>query len=218
MKLEDILLGVLLQRPSTGYDLKKHLDNAGRFLRSNTQMSQVYRVLTHMEKRGWVQHDVEPRVGAKDAKTYRVTAEGATIFLDWLISPYQPPSRFEDPEFGARLSFAGFMRPEDVLALVETELRVRREEVARYRFRDRSIAVESDLEYDSALAHGVAEWSHRRGAEAMDAHLVACEDLRRRLLDGDWTFPMVTSDLAATKAGARTEARTEARAGSTFDH
>jgi hypothetical protein len=38
MKLENILLGVLLQQASTGYDLKKYLDTSGRSLRSNTQM------------------------------------------------------------------------------------------------------------------------------------------------------------------------------------
>ena len=36
MKLEHILLGALLERPSTGYDLKKFMDTHGRFLRSNT--------------------------------------------------------------------------------------------------------------------------------------------------------------------------------------
>ena len=45
MKLEYILLGVLLTRRSTGYDLKRYMDTHGRFLRPNTQMSQVYRVL-----------------------------------------------------------------------------------------------------------------------------------------------------------------------------
>ena len=71
MKLESILLGVLARHPMTGYDLKKFLDTSGRFIRSNTQMSQVYRSLSTMEDRGWVTHSVEVRPGATDAKTYR---------------------------------------------------------------------------------------------------------------------------------------------------
>jgi PadR family transcriptional regulator AphA len=98
---------VLLQQPSTGYDLKKYLDTFGRFLRSNTQRSQVYRSLAKMEESGWVTHTVESRPGAQDAKIYRVTDEGATISLDWLKGPYHPPTRFQDPEFSVRLSFAG---------------------------------------------------------------------------------------------------------------
>ncbi|WP_432535123.1 PadR family transcriptional regulator [Kineococcus arenarius] len=197
MKLENILLGVLLQRPSTGYDLKKYLDTSGRFLRSNTQMSQVYRSLGQMQDRCWVVHEVHERPGAQDAKTYRVTEEGATIFLDWLKGPYTPPSRSEDPEFFARISFAGFLSSEELLALLDTELSARREQVARYRFRDRSRQDEPDLPYDPLLAAGVREWLHRRGAATVDAHIAACEDLRRRVLDGDLTFPVEQSAEAA---------------------
>jgi DNA-binding PadR family transcriptional regulator len=188
MKLENILLGVLLRNPSTGYDLKKYLDTRGRFQRSNTQMSQVYRTLANMERLGWVVHDVLPRPGAQDAKRYHVTEEGATVFLDWLKGPYHAPSRLGDPELTVRLSFAGFMSAEEVIALLDVELRERREQVARYRFRDRRLPIDPQLPYDMELADAVEEWQHRSGAAAMDAHLAACEDLRRRLLDGDLSF------------------------------
>jgi DNA-binding PadR family transcriptional regulator len=188
VKLENILLGVLLRHPSTGYDLKKYLDTAGRFHRSNTQMSQVYRTLGSMERLGWVVHETLPRPGARDAKRYRVTEEGATVFLDWIKGPYHSPSRLGDPEFTVRLSFAGFMSVEEVIALLEVEIRERREQVARYRFRDRALPVDPDLPYDEELADAVGEWQHRRGSVAMDAHIAECEDLRRRLLDGDLSF------------------------------
>lgn len=185
MKLENILLGVLLQRPTTGYDLKKYLDTFGRFLRSNTQMSQVYRSLSRMEADGWVAHSVEPRPGAQDAKRYVVTAEGATVFLDWVKSPYHPPTRYQDPELMVRLSFAGFMRVDEVIRLLETEIGTRREEIARYRFRDRSWRREPALPFDDGLAQVVGEWEHQTGAAGMDAHVAACEALRQRLLDGE---------------------------------
>lgn len=184
MKLENILLGVLLQRPGTGYDLKRYLDTFGRFLRSNTQMSQVYRSLARMEADGWVTHTVEPRPGAQDAKRYEVTAEGATVFLDWLTGPYRPPTRFQDPELVVRLSFAGFMPVEDVIRLLETEIATRRDEIARYRLRDRSMPREPALAFDDRLAAVVGEWQHQTGAAGMDAHVAACEALRQRLLDG----------------------------------
>lgn len=184
MKLENILLGVLLHHPSTGYDLKKYLDTSGRFLRSNTQMSQVYRSLTRMEELGWVEHTVEGRPGAQDAKTYRVTQEGETVFLDWLKGPYQPPSRFEDPDLTVRLSFAGFLSPEEILALLDTELTARYTQIARYRFRDRSHPPSTSLSFDPSVADAVDDWSHHKGAAAMDAHVAALEQLRQSLLDG----------------------------------
>ncbi|WP_413099856.1 PadR family transcriptional regulator [Streptomyces sp. Inha503] len=183
MKLESILLGVLARHPSTGYDLKKYLDTHGRFLRSNTQMSQVYRSLGKMESSGWVTHTVQQRAGATDAKTYRITDEGMTVFLDWLTGPYIPPTRFEDPDFGVRITFAGFMTREQLLRLIDTELTARREQVARYRFRDRRQAVDTRAPFDEDLATLVGEWAHEAGTQAIDAHIERLEALRRVLLD-----------------------------------
>lgn len=183
MKLESILLGVLARHPMTGYDLKKYLDTHGRFVRSNTQMSQVYRSLASMEDRGWVTHAVEVRPGATDAKTYRVTDEGVTVFLDWLTSPYQPPTRFQDPDFAARIAFAGFMSRSELLRLVDVELETRRAEVARYRFRDRRESTEVSAAFDVELADFVNEWAHATGAAAMDAHIASLERLRTAVLD-----------------------------------
>lgn len=189
MKLENILLGVLLQHPSTGYDLKKYLDNEGRFLRSNTQMSQVYRALAGMEQQGWVEHSVEHRPGAQDAKRYRVTAEGTTVFLDWLTGPYTPPSRFEDPDLTARMAFAAFMTVEQLLRLIDVEIDTRQAEIKRYRFRDRSVTWDSPLPVDHALGTLVAEWNHHKGADAKDMHVERLLELRRQLLERDVAAP-----------------------------
>ncbi len=183
MKLEHLLLGVLLEAPSNGYGLKRYFDTHGRFLRAKTQMSQVYRSLAQMEENGWVEHDVDPRPGAQDSKEYRVTEEGAVVFLDWLTGPYVPPSRFEEPEFGARLSFAGFMTTEDVLRLIDTELHARLDQRARFRFRDRTQVFQPGIAFDAELQSLVSDWAHGKGAAAMDAHIAGLEALRDHLLD-----------------------------------
>lgn len=183
MKLEHILLGMLARKARTGYDLKKYLDTTGRFLRSNTQMSQVYRSLARMERDGWVVHTVEERPGATDAKTYQLTDAGATVLLDWLTGPYLPPSRFEDPEFSARLAFAGFMRRDELLRLLDTELETRTAEVARYRFRDRTDDSDPDLRFDRDLDQAVGDWAHHAGSAAKDAHIARVSALRATLLD-----------------------------------
>ncbi|MFF5792413.1 PadR family transcriptional regulator [Paeniglutamicibacter sp. NPDC012692] len=184
MKLENILLGVLLGHPCTGYDLKKFLDGSGRFLRSNTTMSQVYRSLGSMEKQGWVGHSVDPRPGARDAKTYRVTDAGAAAFLDWLTGPYDPPTRFQDPELTVRLSFAGFMSAEQLLRILDVELQTRQAEIGRYRNRDRRTTKAPTIPFDDKLSAAVGERLHVMGAGAADAHVAALLELRRDLLDG----------------------------------
>jgi DNA-binding PadR family transcriptional regulator len=184
MKLEHLLLGALLERPSTGYDLKKFMDTHGRFLRSNTQMSQVYRSLSTMTEHGWVTFTAEDRPGAQDAKIYAVTAEGATVFLDWLTGPYQPPTRFEDPELSCRLAFAGFMPVDALIRLLDTEIEARRQQVARYRFRDRDIDFAPTIEFDQALARALGQRLHEVGAASIDTHIAAMTSLRDDLLDG----------------------------------
>ncbi|NHI16715.1 PadR family transcriptional regulator [Microbacterium excoecariae] len=191
MKLEHLLLGVLATKASTGYDLKKYLDEHGRFLRSNTQMSQVYRSLGRMESDGWVRHSIEERPGATDAKRYRLTPEGGTVLMDWLTSAYQPPSRFENPELMARLSLAGFLRRMDVLRLLDTELEVRTAEVARFRHRDRRIEMDPDLPFDPELHTTVSEWAHETGSGAMDAHILAVARLRDAIADAPDHPPLI---------------------------
>ena len=190
MKLEHILLGALLERPSTGYDLKKFMDTHGRFLRSNTQMSQVYRSLSTMTDCGWVRFTAEDRPGAQDAKVYSVTAEGATVFLDWLTGPYQPPTRFEDPELSGRLAFAGFMAVEQIIRLLDTEIEARREQVARFRFRDRSIDFQPTIDFDTALARSLGQRLHEIGAASIDAHIEQLTKLRDDLLDNRLGAPV----------------------------
>jgi DNA-binding PadR family transcriptional regulator len=182
LKLEHILLGVLLEHPSTGYDLKKFLDNRGRFMRSNTQMSQVYRSLGLMESQGLVTYTVEHRPGAQDAKTYRVTERGASVFLDWLTGPYTPPTRFQDPELNVRLSFAGFMGRDQLAALLDVEIHHRQDEIRRFRHRDRHENWEPSIPFDEELAESVKERLHLKGSAAMDAHVAVLTKLREELL------------------------------------
>lgn len=183
MKLEYLLLGLLGESPGTGYEIKKFLDIHGRFLRSNTTMSQVYRSLSTMGERGWVGYTTDTRPGAQDAKIYQVTPEGMTVFLDWLTGDYSPPSRFQDPDLAVRLRFAGFMSREQILRLIDIELEARREQVALYRFRDRSRNIGADVPFDIELAEAIGERLHEWGAAQVDAYITALETLRRDLLD-----------------------------------
>jgi DNA-binding PadR family transcriptional regulator len=139
MKLEHLLLGLLALKPQTGYDLKKSLDTFGRFLRSNTELSQIYRTMARMAKDDWVEFDVTHREGLPDFKTYRLTEDGAALFLDWLSSPYHPPSRFTDPEFSLRFHYSAFLGKQATLKLLHQELEARIDQVATYRGRDRKL-------------------------------------------------------------------------------
>lgn len=185
-KLELILFGVLLQRPQTGYDLSSFMEKAGRFLRTNTSMTQVYRSLRKMEELGWVSHTVEPRPGAQDAKRYAVTDEGRTEFLNWLREPYHPVSMPAAPDFFVHLRFrASYLGFDAALEVLDAEIAYRRQQILRNRHRDRTEWIDPSIPFNEDLANTIMDWEHHRGVDRMDRHLEACLELRDRLAAGE---------------------------------
>jgi DNA-binding PadR family transcriptional regulator len=162
------------------------MEKAGRFLRTNTSMTQVYRSLRRMEQSGWVTHTVEPRPGAQDAKRYSVTDAGQDEFLSRLSEPYQPPSIPGSPDFFAHLRFrASFLGLNAVLDLLDAEIAYRRKQVVRNRHRDRTEWISPTVEFNDELTSTIMEWEHRRGVDRMDRHVEACVRLRDRLAAGE---------------------------------
>ncbi|MDN4599474.1 PadR family transcriptional regulator [Leifsonia virtsii] len=178
MKLEHLLLGVLLVRPRTGYDLTRYMEMEGVFMRPRTQMSQIYRSLSQMAERGWVTYTVSTRPGAQDAKIYQTTPLGREVFMHWLTSPFQPTLEAVNYEFRARLFFSGFLDEEAAIDLITTEIDSRRRQIAKYRFRDRTIHADPDSGFDVDLASAIEDHQHEAGAEAMDTLVARLEELR----------------------------------------
>ena len=184
VKLEFILFGALLQQPQTGYELQRFMEAAGRFIRANTSMTQVYRSLRTMEERGWLAHEIEPRLGAQDAKRYRLTADGEETFYGWLREAYQP-AELADASFGAQLRYrAQYLGRDAAIELLDVEISYRRRQVARNRDRDRTEWYGPDAPIHVELTNALMEWEHRRGADKMDRHLAACIELRDQLAAG----------------------------------
>lgn len=181
MKLEHLLLGVLLVRPRTGYELSRYMEMEGVFMRPRTQMSQVYRSLSQMAERGWVTYTVSTRPGAHDAKIYAATPLGRTVFMDWLTTPFRPNVEAVNYEFRARLFFSGFLDEDAVIDLLTIEIESRRRQIAKYRFRDRTIDADLDSGFDVDLATTVEDFQHESGAAAMDTMVARLIEMREMI-------------------------------------
>lgn len=188
IKLEFILFGALLQRPQTGYELQRFMETAGRFMRDNTSMTQVYRSLRSMEEQGWLTHDIEPRLGAQDAKRYRVTPEGKSMFDRWLREPYRP----EDVPVGSFYTLlryrAQYHGLEAAIELLDADIAHRRKQIARNRARDRRESYDPEAPIHVELTSSMMEWEHWRGVARMDSHLEAAIELRDLLAKGALPF------------------------------
>ena len=186
VKLENILLGVLLQHPQTGYELQRFMETTGRFMRANTSMTQVYRSLRRMDEDGLLVHEIEPRTGAKDAKRYRLTELGREVFFRWLREPYRPGQLPGGSDFSVLLRFrAQYLGRHAALELLDNEIAFRRRQIARNRHRDRTEWFVPEAPLDVELTGAIMNWEHHRGAARMDQHLAAAIELRELLAAGE---------------------------------
>jgi PadR family transcriptional regulator AphA len=82
MSLPMVLLSALSIAPSTGYDLTRRFDGfTGLYWTASHQ--QVYRDLTNMVTKGFVNFVVEPQNGKPDRKVYSVTYAGVKALSEW---------------------------------------------------------------------------------------------------------------------------------------
>jgi DNA-binding PadR family transcriptional regulator len=185
MKLDLILLAVLSMRPYSGYDLTKWFDLEGQFMRSNVHHSQIYRLLGKMVMQGLVEYTVHPGNGRPDAKVYRITDTGRSMLLDFARSPYQPTSRFQDPDFVCRLWIAGMIDTAATIALIDIELAYRTAQIAVTRGRSLRLDLDSPIpEIDPRRAQDITLRIHEQGKNAVDAWIDWLRTTRAELAHG----------------------------------
>jgi DNA-binding PadR family transcriptional regulator len=90
MALAQAILAVLSDRACSGYDLAKQFDGSvGFFWKASHQ--QIYRELTQLEGKGWVELEVMAQNGRPDRKVYSITARGVEALRDWIMQPSPLP-------------------------------------------------------------------------------------------------------------------------------
>lgn len=179
MKFDDTLLALVVREPLSGYDAKKWLATDGVFIRANADQSQIYRTLHRLRRAGLIDVRVEHRDGGPDAKLYSATPAGVQRLLELADSPYEPPARWQEPDFLRRYVLLGMIRPACLLPLIDTELAFRREQVARFRNRDRSVRLAPGLvPIDPEIARALSDESHAYGSAATDSWIFWLESQR----------------------------------------
>ena len=177
MKLEYFILGLLKLNPSTGYDIKKFLDTEGRFGRKRAPLSQIYTTLKRMLEQEWVYFEEEQREGRPDAKIYYITEKGEEVFLEYLHSPVDPPFRFRESDISYRMMFAFLLEPDVIIKHLQTELDFRRDQVAKFRPRDRTLRSEQLSNEQLVYTQEILDRLHGFGARAIDDFVQSLEEM-----------------------------------------
>jgi DNA-binding PadR family transcriptional regulator len=86
---EFLLLGLLMLSPSHGYDLHQQIERDLRYV-WRLSLSQVYNVLSRLDKRGMIRGEILEQEDRPDRKRYHLTPEGDQHFKTWFETPVGP--------------------------------------------------------------------------------------------------------------------------------
>lgn len=182
MHLEHAILGFLSYMPLSGYDLKRSLDASIRHFWPADQ-SQIYKTLTRLADRGWVEVEVVHQETRPNRKVYSITRSGQAELLDWLRSSPEPAAA-RDP-FLIQVFFAGKLDDNGAIELLKTRAEQLRGLLDTYR----AIAVAPlSREQESAPARDRFFWYLTLGSgfASRQAELNWLEDAIRRIQGNEY--------------------------------
>ena len=142
LSTEFALLGFLRRQPMYGYEIHQQLSAAtGLGLVWRLKQSQLYALLTKLEREGYVVTNIEYQEARPPRKMFELTEAGRRAFLEWVQQPV-PQGRKLRLDFLAKLYFAQFEGEEVAHRLIEhqraacrTWLRQQQEEAGVLRHR-----------------------------------------------------------------------------------
>ena len=118
--LKYAILGMVNQKPMTGYDLMQEFESTLNEFWS-AKHSQIYPELKKLTEEGDMEFEVVHQDTAPDKKLYHITEEGRRDFLAWLRKTEDMAATPKDV-FRLRLFFASEMQPEDRENLIQEHL------------------------------------------------------------------------------------------------
>jgi DNA-binding PadR family transcriptional regulator len=173
MSLRHALLGLLADRPASGYELTKQFELSLANVWSAGH-SQIYPELQRMAERGWV---VAGQEGARGRRDYEITADGRAELHRWLTG--ERPDRTMRNEAMLRVFFLWTLDADDAAAFLDREASAYRAGLAALERLDAAVPWDhggSDRMGRIALEQGrrwssmMAEWAEWAAGEVRAGH------------------------------------------------
>lgn len=116
MSHKHLVLGLLLDQPMTGYDIRKHVRTV-LSAATSTSYGTLYPILHRLQTEGCVVVEEIPQKGRPPKKVYRITPSGERELTAWLKQP--PEADKVRREFLLKLYLARHLSRPEVLKLLE---------------------------------------------------------------------------------------------------
>lgn len=169
MTSQDVILGLLMKRSLTGYDMKQLLESVFSYF-YNASFGTIYPMLGKMEKDGLITKESVVQEGKPNKNVYTITAAGRERFLAYLNSELQPEELKSD--FMVRLYFGGLADREAVDGWIARQIDKAERGLAR---------LEADYARWRSGMNVTQELCIQIGIESATAHLRVLREGRKRL-------------------------------------
>ncbi len=164
MSLKYALLGFLLKKPMTGYDLERWISSSIDYFWP-AQLSQIYRTLRQLEEEGMVKSEIAPQESRPDRRVYSATPEAARDVLKWLDELVTERDAIRVP-FLLRFFLSGVRGVDDLIM----QLRVLRQVYEKHAAEYGGVIAENLQSAKDAFPHSSLEalvWEQTRRAGEM---------------------------------------------------
>ncbi|BBD60025.1 PadR-like family transcriptional regulator [Nostoc sp. HK-01] len=175
MALAHAILSVLIDSPCSGYDLAKRFDQSvegsvGFFWEASFQ--QIYRELSRLEEKGWLQAEKVLQENRPDKKIYSVTDLGKQELCDW-IAEAETATSFKN-DLLVKL-YAGYLvKRETILTKLETHRREHQQRLVIYQEIEQKFFLQpQDLPDDWKFKYVTL----RCGIQSENAWLAWCDEM-----------------------------------------
>ncbi len=180
MSLEHAILGFLNYRSYSGYDLKKFFDTSVRHFWPADQ-SQIYRTLSRMSEKGWMEIEVIRQESRPNRKLYHITPVGREELRRWLVTPLAPEeNRSADM---IQIFFAAQLSDEEIIGIFERAAALMRSGLEQYAL------IPREIEAYSEYTHSPREFFFWMltldvGIHTLQSNLEFIENLIHQIRDG----------------------------------
>ncbi|WP_196592942.1 PadR family transcriptional regulator [Pectinatus sottacetonis] len=175
MSLHYALLGMLMRKSMTGYQLKQKFESSIIFF-WNAHISQIYRELNKMEKKHWVSFIIEPQSGKPDKKIYSITSSGKEEFIQWIRDFSNRPEETIKSELLTKIFFAENMEMEQLKYEFKRFIKDKQNELKGYSDIEECIKGKCD---DKLYLFG--NMTLQRGIKSAEADILWAEDCLNKI-------------------------------------
>lgn len=110
------ILGLLSEKPMTGYDLKKKMQDS-LYMYWSGNNNQIYKALLQLGNKDYLKSKIQHQDGAPSKKICYITDKGRAKLQEWINSTYPEAPEFRKP-FLIQMAFTGKLEPAKVEELL----------------------------------------------------------------------------------------------------